>query len=409
MENKKSRAKAIDNNVIALPPEAARRLGLSAGAHLDVVVRRGRVEILPDIHSLSRVYIEPTSRCNLTCRACIQRTWSEPQGGMTPAVFNKLLTDLRHFPHLESVMLGGFGEPTAHPDIIRMVSAIKETGIRVEMVSNGTLLDAKMADGLLDARLDRLWISFDGADELNFERARQGARFKEVVGNLRRLRDRLELGIAFVVSRANFADLKNLSRLAKKTGAAYISVSNIIPYSPEMERQMVCGQALTRNSMAQTSGRIEVDLPRIDLSESTRDTLWRLAGGNETVSLMGTPLGARMDECRFIRERCSFVRWDGQVSPCMALLHSHATYFYGMERRNKNHSFGNIMEQEFCDIWNAPDYVSFREKVARFDFAPCHVCGGCGFSGDNSEDCGGNTHPAVCGGCLWGQGIIQCP
>ncbi|MCX5786508.1 MAG: radical SAM protein [Elusimicrobia bacterium] len=409
MKSKKSKAKVIDNNVIALPPEAARRLGLSAGAQLDIVVRRGRVEVLPDIHSLSRVYIEPTSRCNLTCRACIQRTWSEPQGDMTPYIFNKLLKDLHQFPHLESVMFGGFGEPTAHPDIIRMISAIKETGVRVEMVSNGTLLDAKMADGLLEAGLNCLWISFDGADELNFERNRQGARFKEVVGNIKRLRGKLELGIAFVVSRSNFEDLKELGWLAKKTGAAFVSVSNVIPYAPEMERQMVCAQALTLGSMTETPGGAEVDLPRIDLNESTRDTLWRLVCGNECLSLMGTPLGARVDECRFIRERCSFIRWDGQVSPCMALLHSHVIHFHGAERRNKSHSFGNIAERGLLDIWDSREYSLFRGKVAEFNFAPCHVCGGCSFSADNATDCGGNVFPETCGGCLWAQGIIQCP
>ena len=405
----KPRAKAIDNSSISLPAEAAKRLGLSAGTRLDIVIQRDRVELLPDIHSLSRVYVEPTSRCNLTCRTCIQRTWDEPKGDMAPAVFKKLLTDLSRFPHLESVMLGGFGEPAAHPDIIRMVSALKETGVRVEMVSNGTLLDAKMADGLLKAGLDRLWISFDGADEPTFERARQGARFKAVVENIKRLRGKLELGIAFVVTRSNFSDLKNLGWLAKKTGAAFISVSNVIPYAPEMESQMVCAQALTLGSMTQTRGGAEVDLPRIDLNNLTKDTLWHLAGGNESISLMGTPLGARVDECRFIRGRCAFIRWDGQVAPCMALLHSHVIHFHGAERRNKSHSFGDIAKRGLWEIWNAADYASFREKVAKFDFSPCHVCGGCSYSGDNAEDCGGNTHPAACGGCLWAQGIIQCP
>jgi MoaA/NifB/PqqE/SkfB family radical SAM enzyme len=409
MESRKPQGKAIDDKTIALPPEAARRLGLSAGARLDVVVKRGHVEIIPDIHSLSRVYIEPTSRCNISCRTCIRQTWNEPLGDITPAVFSGLLNDLRRFPHLESVMLGGFGEPTAHPDIVRMVSELKETGARVEMVSNGTLLDEKMVDGLLNARLDRLWISFDGADDLTFERTRQGARFKEVVGNLKRLRDKIELGIAFVVTRSNFADLKNLSWLAKKTGATFISVSNVIPYSSEMERQMVCTQAITLSSMARERGGIEVDLPRIDLNDSTRDTLWHLTGGNASISLMGTPLGARVDECRFIRERCAFIRWDGQVAPCMALLHSHAIHFHGAERRNKSHSFGNIAERGLWDIWHAPDYASFREKVAKFDFAPCHVCGGCEYSAENKEDCGGNMHPSTCGGCLWAQGVVQCP
>ena len=405
----KKQAKAINERSLELPPEAARRLGLSPGARVEVVVKCGRVEILPDIHSLSRVYIEPTSRCNLTCRTCIQRTWNEPQGDMAPAVFDRLLKDLRRFPHLESVMLGGFGEPTAHPELLHMVSALKETGVRVEMVSNGTLLDAKMTDGLLAAGLDRLWISFDGADELNFERNRQGARFREVVENIKPLRGKLELGIAFVVSRANFADLKNLGWLAKKTGAAFVSVSNVIPYAPEMERQMVCSLALRLGSMARERGGAEVDLPRIDLNDSTKDTLWRLAVGNESISLMGTPLGARVDECRFIRERCSFIRWDGKVAPCMALLHSHVVHFHGAERRNKSHSFGDLAERGFWEIWTSKEYSLFREKVSEFNFSPCHVCGGCGFSVDNAEDCGGNVFPETCGGCLWAQGIIQCP
>lgn len=306
-------------------------------------------------------------------------------------------------------MLGGFGEPTAHPDIIRMVSALKSGGARVELVSNGTLLNEKMADGLLGAGLDRLWISFDGVNGPAFERVRQGARFKEVVENIKRLRGKLELGIAFVVTRSNFPDLGNLGRLAKKTGAAFVSVSNVIPYAPEMERQMACSLALRLDSMSQARGGAQVDLPRLDLNALTKDTLWRLAGGNDSISLMGAPLGAPAGECRFIRECCSFIRWDGRVSPCMALLHSHVIYLHGAERRNKSHSFGDIAERGFYEIWNAPEYVSFREKVARFDFSPCHVCGGCGFSGDNSEDCGGNVHPATCGGCLWAQGVIQCP
>ena len=403
------KALCVDGSTVSLPPAAALRLGLAAGARLDVVVRRGRVELLPDIHSLSRLYIEPTSKCNLSCRTCIQRTWDEPQGEMVPAVFDRLVKDLGRFPHLESVMLGGFGEPLVHPDIIRMVSALKQTGIRAELVSNGTLLDGKMAEGLLGARLDRLWISFDGADELNYESNRQGARFKQVVENIKPLRGKVELGIAFVATRANFSDLKNLAWLAKKTGAAYVSVSNVIPYAPEMERQMVCSLALRLGSMSRAPGGPEVDLPRIDINDSTRDTLWRLAGGNETLSLMGTPLGAHTDECRFIRERCSFVRWDGRVAPCMALLHSHVLHLHGAERRNKSHAFGDLAERGLAEIWNSKEYSLFREKVSEFNFSPCHVCGGCGLSVDNAKDCGGNVFPETCGGCLWAQGIIQCP
>ena len=406
------KAKALDNARLELPPDAARRLGLSPGVSLDVVLRRGRVEIRPDIHSLSRVYIEPTSRCNLSCRTCVQRTWEERQGDMAGAVFQKLLGDLSRFPHLESVMLGGFGEPTAHPDIISMITGLKAGGLSVEMVSNATLLDERLGGQLAESGLDRLWVSFDAVEAEGFENIREGADFKTVCRNLKRLGaagTNIKIGIAFVVTRSNLRDLARLGDLAREVGADSVSVSNVIPYGPEMEKQMLCGQALSLGTFSSVKGQVDLNLPRLDISVATRETLLRLLTGRENISIMGNALAAGVDECRFVRERCAFIRWDGQVAPCMALMHDHVTHFRGGARRNDRHIVGDLHNRGLREIWDDPGYAAFREKVARFDFSPCHVCGGCEYSGDNRQDCGGNSHPAACGGCLWAQGVIQCP
>ena len=60
------------------------------------------------------------------------------------------------------------------------------------------------------------------------------------------------------------------------------------------------------------------------------------------------------------------------------------------------------------ELWSSPEYVAMRERVQSFQFSPCAFCGGCDFSEANDEDCFGNAFP-TCGGCLWAQGIIQCP
>ena len=52
---------------------------------------------------------------------------------------------------------------------------------------------------------------------------------------------------------------------------------------------------------------------------------------------------------------------------------------------------------------------SYRERLHDFSFAPCTFCGGCDLSETNEEDCLGNKVFPVCGGCLWAQGIVQCP
>lgn len=410
------KAEALGPDTLRLPPEAARKLGLSPGARLEVAVGRGGVELRPGIHSLAKVYLEPSSRCNLFCRTCIRRTWSEPQGDMAPPVFQKLLEDLRRFPHLSTVMLGGFGEPTMHPGLLSMVRGLKKLKIRAEMVSNGTLLDERLSAGLLEGGLDRLWISLDGAEDSSFEHIRKGARFKDVVQNLKRLREmnekssrRIGIGIAFVLTRKNLSGLKDIGRLAKKVGADRVSISNVIPYSPQMESQLVCDQALTLGTFASMPGKLEIDLPRLDINAETQEALWRLAAGAGSLSLMGSPIGARVDECRFIRERSLCVRWDGKVAPCMGLLHSHEIHFHGYRRMNSCHFVGDLAQQDLWDIWSADGYAAFRDKVAAFDFSPCHLCGGCGMAEDNKEDCTGNKFPATCGGCLWAQGIIQCP
>lgn len=56
-------------------------------------------------------------------------------------VFERIASQLPRFPHLESVMFGGFGEPTSHPRILDMIRAVKALGLRAEMTTNATLLD----------------------------------------------------------------------------------------------------------------------------------------------------------------------------------------------------------------------------------------------------------------------------
>ncbi|MDD8024938.1 MAG: SPASM domain-containing protein [Acidobacteriota bacterium] len=400
---------------IVLPADLAKKIGASASARLEIRERDGRLEIRPNIHSLSRLYIEPTSRCNLACRTCIRNTWREPMGDMSWLLFQRLASQLGAFPHLESVMFAGFGEPTAHPDILRMIRAVKRLGLRTEITTNGTLLDAAMIDGLRRAGLDVLWASFDSAGEAGFEDIRRGAKFRPVVAALQSLqagnaksRHAIKIGLSFVVMRRNVTDLGALDDLARQIGADKVLVSNILPYSAEMEKEMLCSLTLSTGTFAAAPAKTEVRLPRMDVTPATRETILRLLRGYENLNLMGNPIFAETNHCRFIEGRTTFVRWDGAVSPCMGLPHGYKTFLYGYERNIKPHEFGNIGRKSLGAIWRSPAYQSFREKVRDFDFAPCHICGGCNLLESNEEDCQGNGFPA-CGGCLWAQGVIQCP
>jgi len=62
---------------------------------------------------------------------------------------------------------GGIGEPLFHPRTVEWVAQAKAAGARVELITNGTLLTEKRSRQLIDAGLDLLWVSIDGASPLS--------------------------------------------------------------------------------------------------------------------------------------------------------------------------------------------------------------------------------------------------
>jgi MoaA/NifB/PqqE/SkfB family radical SAM enzyme len=411
----KCRIKVNEDGSVSMPAVLAGRLGVEPGAELEIAADGGRVEIQANIHSLARVYIEPTTRCNLACGMCIRNSWQEPAGDMDASVFQRLASQLRRFPHLDAVIFGGFGEPTAHPEILTMIRSAKEAGPRIEMVTNGTMLDETMIAGLMAAGLDRLWISLEGTAGGGADDTGHGAGYETIKANLRILRKMngrsahsIEVGIAFVAMKSNLEELGKLEGLIRAADARCVSISNVLPYSREMEAEMICNLGLTLETFTGAPGPAEISLPRIDLNERTKDILYNLLRSGDRLTLMGNPVGVPAESCRFIRDRCTFIRWDGKVSPCMGLLHTHRTYLFGLERNVSAHSLGDVISRNLHEIWNSEEYTRFRERIREFNFPPCHACGGCSLLESNSEDCNGNAFP-TCGGCLWARGVIQCP
>lgn len=116
-------------------------------------------------------------------------------------------------------------------------------------------------------------------------------------------------------------------------------------------------------------------------------------------------------ECGFIKDRSSFISWDGFVRPCNNLYHSYMCYVNNREKSITSVSFGNVLQQDFREIWSSRDYRSFRRQVDRFDFAPCGDCPhaeGCFalLAPVFRKDCYEYTLP--CGDCPWARGILKC-
>jgi len=408
---------------LVLPADLVERFGLVDGAAVRVEERGDGITLGRSSASLARVYVEPTTLCNLRCRTCIRNVWDEPPGLMSAATFGRIMDGVRDLVPRPTVFFGGFGEPFAHPDLLAMLAEAKATGCAVELITNGTRLGADTRRELVRIGLDRLWVSIDGATPESYADVRLWDALPQVTEDLARLREeRLahgsglpRLGIAFVAMKRNIADLPEVIRLGQRLGADRYSVSNVLAHTPEMREQVLYARSVDAEEVEPSAWSPEVSLPRMDLDELTLERLARVAVGRSGRSHPGGIGGSRgpfggagANACPFVEKASVSVRWDGAISPCLPLLHTHRSYLDFRPRTSHSFAVGNVNDVDLANAWSDPAYVALRERLLAFDFAPCTICNSCDMADENLEDCFGSPTPA-CGGCLWAQGFIRCP
>lgn len=100
---------------LKFPADVAARFGLLPDAPVEIEEEGGALRLRRPVTHLAKLYVEPTSRRNLSCRTCIRNAWDEPGGDMSDAAFNAVIASLRAFSPPPKVFFGGFGEPLTHP------------------------------------------------------------------------------------------------------------------------------------------------------------------------------------------------------------------------------------------------------------------------------------------------------
>jgi MoaA/NifB/PqqE/SkfB family radical SAM enzyme len=401
---------------LILPAETMERYGIEPGGRLRLDESKNIIRLHRPVTNLAKVYIETTNLCNLACRTCMRHSWDETLGQMSADTFEKVLDGIREFSNPPTVFFGGLGEPLFHPFTIEWVSKAKALGARVEMITNGTLLTEERSRALVDAGLDVLWVSIDGATPESYTDVRLGAELPNVLENLQRLRPMRKgfyqptpvIGVVFVAMKRNINDLPKVIALGKSFGARRFMVTNVLPYTEEMQNEVVYSRSLRNITYLPSPSLPSLSLPKMDIDDTTREAFLQAMNSGCSIELAGQNLGAGNDVCTFIESGSVTIGWDGNLSPCPPLLHNHVSYLHGKIRRSRKHVVGNVNERSLHELWSDPEYVAYRERVQGFAFAPCTPCGGCDLSESNEEDCFGNTFPS-CGGCLWNQAVIQCP
>ncbi len=390
---------ADEKGRLVLPDDFLKRRHISPRAEYWLDEREGDLILHPCLPDARKLYVEPTTGCNLHCHTCIRNVWGDPESAMSLETFQRLVDSLDALPELQRVVFTGFGEPLTHPHILEMIQAVRQRGLAVTLGSNGLLLDADMAHELVALGVDRLVISVDGVRPETYEEVR-GAMLSQVLDNIRHINEAKvrqaslipALGIEFVALQSNVAELGDLTGLAQRLSAARVLVSNVLAYTEDMRDEILYGYE-----------------PRPPFNAGG----WPVSLGAwvtwGTLALPRMHWGAER-RCRFVQDRAIVVGWDGGVSPCYALSHNYTYYAVdGRQKQVTRYVLGNVNERSLAEIWMSEEYVRFRSEVRGFHFPSCPDCDlrdTCDLR-ERNEGCWG-WNPS-CADCLWAQDIVRCP
>jgi len=231
----------------------------------------------PPVHSPISINLDLTSACNYSCPFCVDSRLIN--AGKTLALEDiKKLIDTLHSHGLLSVILIGGGEPTLHPDFEAVVETIKNKGIQIGIVTNGSRLEKIEAiAGRLEEK-DWIRISIDAANEETFKelhRPRARRTLRQILEKAQRIKEknsRVSLGYSYVIFwegvdidgkrlKPNLQEMPRAAELARKYSFDYISFKPCLIRGEESQRETLL-QNVGPSKESEIAKEIEIQLQK---------------------------------------------------------------------------------------------------------------------------------------------------
>jgi len=285
--------------------------------------KRGSAKLL---YAPMRLWVEPTSFCNLKCPMCTSKDIPEDQiGYMDWDLYKKIIDEAKGFVHDINLFLGG--ESLFHKRLPDMIRYAKDNGIGTRLSTNVTVLTKDKTKALLDAGLDFIIFSFDGYEKEVYEKIRINANFEKTLGNIR-----------------GFLEEKK----RRGSGKPYV-VFQVIEFNRDDSEK--------RNAFLKGLDGLPID----KLSLIAPHTFGGKISQNGDKKFR--KVGRKYVPCTFLWYSMS-IKWDGTVVPCCVDLAG-------------DMPLGDVRKESLLKIWNGQGLIELREKIASGKYTDVPLCRGC--------------------------------
>ena len=173
---------------------------------------------------------ELTHRCPLHCVYCsnpleLQARTSE----LSSEVWSRVFREAAEAGVLQADLTGG--EPLARTDIVDLVRAARDAGLYVNLITSGLPMDEARLAALVEAGLDHIQLSFQGAHEDIANEISDTRSHSQKLRVLEWLKSyRVAVTLNFVIHRRNIDQLEEMLALAESSSATRIEFANVQYY-----------------------------------------------------------------------------------------------------------------------------------------------------------------------------------
>ena len=285
-----------------------------------------------------------TRTCNLKCIHCYMASDAvKYENELTTAEGKKFIDDLAEFKC--PVILFSGGEPLIRSDFFDLAQYATERGLRVTISTNGTLIDKATARKIKDLGVGYVGISLDGIGAKNDEFRKQKGAFEAALTGIRNcLEINQRVGLRFTINRHNYVEMENIFQLIEEEGIPRVCFYHLV-YSGR-------GSEMIKEDVTREESRSAIDLI-ID-----KTLYFERKGLNKEILTVDNHADGVYTYLRMLKEDplraekvWELLRNNGGNRTGIAIGQVDNLGFVHADQFTQNHTFGNVRERKFGEIW----------------------------------------------------------
>lgn len=307
-------------------------------------IQTSKEEILHDpIPDLATLYISLTRECNLHCPYCYAHGGEMAQSTME---FHRVLSLIEEASRLgvQKITFTG-GEPLVYKGLFTLAHLVKDKGMNLELITNGTLFHKEMVHQL--KIFDEIVVTLDGSTPEVHDSTRGEGTYYQVIEGIELLKEHgIALNVNTIINRNNVHDLYNTIELVGRMGIQQHNTNVHLPMGRGQEDGLECTEEEVREGRFQLGQALSENMDRDYI-------LRRIQNSFPIPYLTRRGCGAATTEM--------YVNYDGILYPCRLL-------------QFPDFVAGNLKESSLLELMEDSEVLYNCRRLYRVAIEECKEC-----------------------------------